>query len=90
MVVLSGNLGNLDYDSSDSEKGEISKKAAENESRDGDRQRERENDKGKIDYGKLRSKFQFSKFKLFLVSFKLTEEILFFAFFPYFLITKIL
>ena len=57
MLILSGNLGNLDYDSSDSEKGEISKKAAENESRDGDRQKGRENDKGKIDYGKLRSKF---------------------------------
>ena len=70
MVVLSGNSGNLDYDSSDSEKGEISKKAADNESRDGDRQRGRENDKGKIDdYGKLRSELQFSKFKLFLVSF---------------------
>ena len=70
MLVLSGNLGNLDYDSSDSEKGEISKKATEQESGDGDRQRGRENDKGKIDdYGKLRIECQISKFKLFLVSF---------------------
>ena len=63
MLILSGNLGNLDYDSSDSEKGEISKKAAENESRDGDRQRGRENDKGKNDYGKLRIECQISKFQ---------------------------
>ena len=69
MLVLSGNLGNLDYDSSDSEKGEISKKAAEKESGDGDRQKGRENDKGKNDYGKLRIECQISKFKLFLVSF---------------------